>query len=153
MKKVGLIAVLGATIALVTAATALSGGTAVKTLQGTVGPGFTITMTQGGKAVTSVAPGTYRLTVNDRSPEHNFMLQSGKAVPQQLTTVGFTGTKTVTVTLKKGTESFFCAPHASEMRGHFGVGITAAAAAAAAPAAQSGSGSDDGDDDGGDGDD
>ena len=149
MKKVGLIAALGATIALVTAATALSGGTAVKTLQGTVGPGYTITVSQGGKAVKTVAPGTYRLTINDRSSEHNFMLQSGKAAPQQLTAVGFTGTKTVTVTLKKGTESFFCAPHASVMRGHFGVGITAAAAAAAAPPAQSGT-SDDGEDDHGD---
>ena len=47
------------------APTALSsGGTA---LDGTVGPGFTITLTKGGQPVTTLAAGTYVLKVDDQA--------------------------------------------------------------------------------------
>jgi len=90
------------------------------TLKATVGPGFTITLTQGGHRVTSLMPGTYRMVVVDRSQEHNFALRSaGKTL--SLSSVGWTGTKTVSVKLGKGTWAYYCAPHAEEMRGTFRV--------------------------------
>ena len=64
--------------------------------------------------------GTYRLTVQDRSGEHNFRLR-GPGV-NVATGVGSTGTKTFTVKLKPGkTYTFVCDPHADEMRGSFKV--------------------------------
>ena len=36
-------------------------------LVGTDGPGFTITLTKGGKAVKSLKPGSYMVTVNDNT--------------------------------------------------------------------------------------
>ena len=43
-------------------------------LVATVGPGFTITLTKAGKKVTTLKPGTYSITVNDKSTFHNFHL-------------------------------------------------------------------------------
>ena len=43
-------------------------------LVATVGPGFTITLTKGGKKVTKLMHGSYTITVNDKSPIHNFHL-------------------------------------------------------------------------------
>ena len=52
---------------------------------------------------------------------HNFVLeqQSGGKFEQQLTTVPFKGTKSVTLTLTKGKWKFYCAPHESSMFGFF----------------------------------
>ena len=36
------------------------------TLAGNVGPGFTITLTQKGKTVKTLKPGTYKINVNDQ---------------------------------------------------------------------------------------
>ncbi|HVW88158.1 MAG TPA: plastocyanin/azurin family copper-binding protein [Gaiellaceae bacterium] len=88
-------------------------------LNGTVGPGFTIALTQAGKKVAKLKPGTYTLVVSDRSTIHDFHLQ-GPGV-DKTTTVGFKGTKTWKVTLKKGTYTFQCDPHASFMHGSFRV--------------------------------
>ena len=81
---------------------------------GTVGPGFTISMakkpTKAGKA---------KIVVADKSGSHNFHL-SGPGVNVK-TSVGATGSKTFTVTLKKGTYRFVCDPHASNMKGSFKV--------------------------------
>ena len=58
--------VLGA-IGLVVAVTLAGGATAAApTLTGTVGPGFTITLTKGGKKVTRLSAGRYQLVVRDR---------------------------------------------------------------------------------------
>jgi plastocyanin len=84
------------------------------TFKGTVGPGFTITMakkpTKAGKA---------KLVIADKSSIHNFHL-TGPGVNVK-TSVSATGTKTFTVTLKKGTYRFVCDPHASSMKGSFKV--------------------------------
>ena len=145
----GILAAGAAGLTALVVVTAGLGGPAPTQLQGTVGPGFTINLTKAGQQVKTLTPGTYRLTIADRSAEHNFMLKGGAAVLRQLTTVGFTGTKTYTVKLTKGAWTFFCAPHASQMFGHFGVGTgAAAAAAAAAPAPTPGGGGDDEGDDG-----
>jgi Copper binding proteins, plastocyanin/azurin family len=88
-------------------------------LVATDGPGFTITLTQGGKKVTRLKPGTYTITVADKSSIHNFHL-TGPGVNKK-TAVGFKGTKTWKLTLKKGTYKYVCDPHKSFMKGSFKV--------------------------------
>jgi len=102
--------------------TVLSAGPAgaAKTLNGSVGPGFTISLKSGGKKVTSLRPGSYRIKVRDRADIHNFHLR-GPGV-NVATSVGATGTKTFRVRLQPGkTYRFVCDPHADEMRGSFTV--------------------------------
>src|SRR4051794_11386423 len=96
-------------------------------LRGTVGPGLTIALAKAGNPVKALRTGTYRLTVVDRSAEHNFVLEHGTS-SRQLTSVAFTGTKTVTLRLTRGTWRIFCAPHASVMTRTFTVGAASAAA-------------------------
>ncbi len=89
------------------------------TLNGTDGPGFTITLKQGGKKVSTLEPGTYVFKIADKSSAHNFHL-TGPGVNKK-TSVGGKGTKTWTLTLKKGTYKYVCDPHASFMKGSFKV--------------------------------
>jgi plastocyanin len=89
-------------------------------LNGTVGPGFSISLSSGGKKVTSLKAGTYRLDVTDRSAIHDFHL-SGPGVNKVITSVSFQGRKSVTLTLKPGTYRYICDPHASVMKGSFRV--------------------------------
>jgi plastocyanin len=112
MKLVSLVVV----IAAFAAPAALAGGS---TLTGTVGPGFTITLTQGGKKVTSLKAGAYTLKISDKSNIHNFHL-TGPGVNKK-TSVGAVQNVTWKVTLKKGTYKFVCDPHASIMHGSFTV--------------------------------
>jgi len=106
---------------LVLSAPALAASSASTPLAGTVGPGFTIKLTKGGTSVKTLKPGSYTLTVRDKSASHNFHI-FGPGVAKVVTTVPFVGTKTVTVTLKKGTYTFQCDPHAqSGMKGTFKV--------------------------------
>jgi plastocyanin len=102
--------------ALVASATAFS---ATPKLTGTVGPGFTITLKQGSKKVTTLKPGKYTFSISDKSAIHNFHL-SGPGFNKR-TSVEDTGTTTWTVTLKKGTYKYVCDPHASSMKGSFKV--------------------------------
>jgi plastocyanin len=94
---------------------------APKTLHGTVGPGFTINLTLGGKKVTTLKKGVrYRFVIDDRSSIHDFHL-TGPGVNRVLTGVDFTGTKSMVLTLKKGTYRFVCDPHSDSMHGTFRV--------------------------------
>jgi plastocyanin len=117
LKRILALAVVAA-LALAVAASALSKSNVTK-LKGTVGPGFTITLTKGGKKVKSLKAGKYAITVRDKSNIHNFHLR-GPGL-NKTTSVSFVGTKTWTVTLKKGTYRFVCDPHASSMKGSFTV--------------------------------
>ncbi|MFN8225050.1 MAG: plastocyanin/azurin family copper-binding protein [Gaiellales bacterium] len=92
------------------------GGSSDSTLAGSVGPGFTISLKQGGKNVKSLKKGTYTLSVNDKTSAHNFVLE-GPGVERQVTTVPGTGKKTVKVKLRAGKYKFYCAPHESSMFG------------------------------------
>jgi opacity protein-like surface antigen len=65
MTRIFTLAVVAAALMLAAAAPAATGGK----LTGTVGPGFTITMT-----AKSVKAGTYTITIRDRSYIHNFHL-------------------------------------------------------------------------------
>ncbi len=105
-----LIAVL-ATLALL--AVALPATAATPTYKGTVGPGFTISM-----AKKPTKAGKIKLVVADKSSIHNFHLTGGGVNVK--TSVSAVGSKTFTVTLKKGTTyRFVCDPHASSMKGSF----------------------------------
>ena len=86
---------------------------------GTVGPGFTITLKQGTKKVTSLKPGAYSLVIDDKSNIHNFHLR-GPSV-NKATSVPRIGKTTWNVTLRAGTYRFVCDPHASGMKGSFTV--------------------------------
>ncbi|MCW2964572.1 MAG: hypothetical protein JWO17_1824 [Actinomycetia bacterium] len=94
-------------------------GAATGTLVGTDGPGFTITLKQGGKVVKTLKAGTYKITIQDKSNIHNFHL-IGPGVNKK-TAVGAVKTYTWTVTLKKGTYKYICDPHASIMKNSFTV--------------------------------
>ena len=95
-------------------AAALPAGAAVAKLNGVVGPGATISLKQGSKAVSSVKAGKYSLVVSDKSPFHNFRLK-GPGV-NVATSVKATGSKTFSVTLRKGTYTIVCDPHKSMMK-------------------------------------
>jgi hypothetical protein len=84
----------------------------------TVGPDFTISLAKpDGERVTSLAPGTYRISVRDLSVVHNFHL-FGPGV-DQLTSVEGTGEVEWTVTFSEGRYSYQCDPHLVVMRGSF----------------------------------
>ena len=90
-------------------------------LEGEVGPGFEIEVKQNGEDAETVKAGPYTLKVEDKSDMHNFHL-IGPGVDNTVTDVSFKGEKTVTVTLKKGTYTYQCDPHASGgMKGTFEV--------------------------------
>jgi plastocyanin len=90
---------------------------ATPTLNGTDGPGFTITLTKGGKKVTKLPAGTYVFKIADKSTIHNFHL-TGPGV-NKTTSVGAQGTSTWKLTLKKGTYKYVCDPHKAFMKGSF----------------------------------
>jgi plastocyanin len=89
------------------------------TLNGVVGPGFTITLKKGTTKVSKLKAGTYVIKVSDKSSAHNFHL-TGPGLSKK-TTVGGTGASTWKVTLKKGTYHYVCDPHSSFMKGSFTV--------------------------------
>ena len=106
-----------ATVALLAAT---PGQAATKKLQATVGPGFTITLKLGGKAVKSLKAGSYTISVSDKSNIHNFRLK-GSGVNKD-SGVARVGSMTWKVTFKKGKKyTFVCDPHASSMKGTFTV--------------------------------
>jgi len=93
-----------------------SGAMGPTKLKGTVGPGFTITLKKGTVKVKTLKAGKYSITVSDKSNIHNFHLK-GPGVNKVISATPFMGTKTVTVTLKKGTYRYVCDPHATVMKG------------------------------------
>ena len=112
---------LAAVAAAAVAAPAASLAAPAKTVNGTVGPGFTIGLTIQGKKVTQLKAGTaYRFVISDRSSIHNFHL-SGPGLNRVLTGVAFTGTRSFVLTLRKGTYRFVCDPHHEFMHGRFAV--------------------------------
>jgi plastocyanin len=111
----------GLVVAAALAAASGSAAATAKTVNGTVGPGFTIGLTGGGKKVTALKAGTpYRFVISDRSSMHNFHL-SGPGLDRVLTSVAFTGTKSFVLRLRKGSYRYVCDPHSSFMHGSFRV--------------------------------
>jgi plastocyanin len=92
-------------------------------LKGDVGPGFTIHLkSMTGKSIKTLKRGTYSITVKDKSSIHDFKLE-GPGVQKTITGVKFVGTKTATVTFRKGTYTYVCTPHRKipSMKGKFKV--------------------------------
>ena len=116
----GLILALLSLAAAATLVLSAPAGAAPKVVNGSVGPGFTISLKSGGKKVTSLKAGTYRFDVSDKSAIHDFHL-SGPGVNKVITAVSFQGRRSVTVKLKRGTYRYVCDPHASFMKGSFRV--------------------------------
>jgi len=90
------------------------GGT---TLNGSVGPGFDISL----DGTDSLSAGSYTIAVNDQSSEHNFHL-TGPGDVDVATDVAATGEESFDVELEAGEYTFVCDPHASQMTGSFTVG-------------------------------
>jgi hypothetical protein len=94
------------------------------TLQATVGPGYSINLTQNGVKVSHLDPGTYTINVNDQADIHNFDL-FGPGVKES-TGVDTTGTATWTVAFTDGTYNYNCDAHPASMSGKFTVGTVQA---------------------------
>ena len=112
MKRLIALTLLGG---LALAASAQAAAPTKTTLVASVGPGFTISLTKGGKRVSTLKPGAYVVRVSDKSSFHNFHLR-GPGVNKS-TPVGFTGRRTFNVTLKRGTYRYQCDPHRGQMKG------------------------------------
>lgn len=90
------------------------------TLRGSVGPGFEISLaTEDGAPVTSLAPGSYELEVEDLSDFHNFHL-TGPGVDVS-TGVAEEDSQSFQLDLEAGSYTFLCDPHATTLTGSFEV--------------------------------
>jgi plastocyanin len=118
-KLLALGVVVAAAAALTTAAFAQHAAT-IK-LVGTVGPGYTIDLTVGGKKVSKLKAGTYTFVLHDRASIHAWSLDGPSRLAKDLTAVPFVGTKTVTLKLKAGKYKYYCPPHEAMMFGRFTV--------------------------------
>jgi len=105
-------------LGVLTGGSALGAGQAAP-LRGTVGPGFTITLTQAGKPVKKLKAGSYTVVVADRSSIHDFHLTGPRV--NKTTSVQGTGTTTWKLALRKGTYKYVCDPHQTIMHGSFTV--------------------------------
>lgn len=108
-------------VAAVAAPAAVQAAAAMPKLVGTVGPGYTIALTENGKKVTKLKAGTYALTIRDRATVHAWSLDGPNGYAKDFTTVPFTGTKTFAVKLVKGEYKYYCPPHEPVMFGRFTV--------------------------------
>jgi plastocyanin len=100
-------------------ATASVASAATPRLVATVADPVSISLVQGAAKVTKLRAGTYTIVVRDRATDHDFHLK-GPGVDKR-TSVAGRGTRTWTVTLRKGTYTYVCDPHASFMKGSFTV--------------------------------
>jgi plastocyanin len=113
---------------------AASHGQAGQTLNGTVGPGFTITLLKDdGSTFEHLDAGTYTIVVRDLADIHNFHL-FGPGV-NETTAIETMGTVTWTVTFRDGIYEFVCDPHTDSMSGRFAVGSATLPKPPAAPKA------------------
>jgi ABC-type oligopeptide transport system substrate-binding subunit len=104
-------------------ASSLAGGSTTQAtmLVGKVGQNnsFNITLTKAGKTFKTLKPGVYKIVIHDYSAIHNFHLKGPKV--NKTTSIAAVGTKTWTVTLRKGTYTVVCDPHATVMKFAFRV--------------------------------
>jgi hypothetical protein len=126
-RKYVAVAIIAAAIAtaLASASVALSGSASTRTLKGVVGPGYSISLKMNGKTVKTLKAGKYKIVIADKSDFHNFTLErehpSKPKLEKDITSVAFTGTKTVTWTLKPGSWRAYCSIHEALMHHDFKV--------------------------------
>ena len=121
MKSIALVVL---TAALAATAFLVSAQASTPKLTGLVGPGYSITLKKGSAKVKTLKAGKYTFVVSDKSDFHNFTIEREKGGPKiekTLTGTSFTGKKTVSMTLKKGTWKYYCSIHESQMFGFFKV--------------------------------
>ena len=106
----------GTTTEAATEATTEASGSGGTTLNGSVGPGFDISL----EGTDGLTAGSYTIVVNDQSASHNFHL-TGPGGVDVSTEVSETGEKSLDVDLEAGEYTFVCDPHASQMKGSFTV--------------------------------
>ena len=99
-----------------TEATTEATGSSGTTLNGSVGPGFEISL----DGTDGLTPGSYTLVVDDQSSAHNFHL-TGPGVDVS-TEVGEEEEESFEIELQAGEYTYVCDPHASQMNGSFTVG-------------------------------
>ena len=99
------------------ATTEASSGDGGTTLNGSVGPGFDISL----DGTDGLTAGDYTIVVDDQSSAHNFHL-TGPGGVDVATEVSAEGEESLEVTLEAGEYTFVCDPHASQMKGSFTVG-------------------------------
>ena len=124
-KAVAILAIcMAAALVLVGAAFSRS-SMSVKTLKGVVGPGYSISLKMGGKKVKTLRAGKYKLVISDKSSFHNFTLEREKPssphMEKHITSTAFTGSKTLTWTLKPGSWRAYCSVHEAQMHQDFKV--------------------------------
>ena len=107
----------GEAAATTVAETGGDGGGGGTTLNGSVGPGFDISL----DGTDGITAGDYTLVVDDQSSAHNFHL-TGPGGVDVSTDVSAEGEESFDVTLEPGEYKFQCDPHASTMNGTFTVG-------------------------------
>jgi hypothetical protein len=119
------IAVVAAVAALVTAGAAMAFTSATPPkLNGSVGPGFTISLKDAkGKKVKTLKAGKYMFVITDKGNIHTYDLKQlkGGKFHKEITSASFTGKKTVTIKLTKGKWEYYCATHPTQMFGFFTV--------------------------------
>ena len=100
----------------------LASAMTVPKLKGSVGPSFTISLkTAKGKTVKTLKAGKYTFVVKDQATIHNFTVDGPGVKDKTITGTGFTGTKSVTLKLKKGKYEFYCTVHPTTIHGTFKV--------------------------------
>jgi plastocyanin len=110
-------------LAVIVAASAFGRSTSTRSqaLVGTVGPGYTISLTVGGQKVVRLKAGTYKLTIHDKAAIHAWSLDGPNGYAKDFTKVSFVGAKTFTVKLAAGKYKYYCPPHEPTMFGRFTV--------------------------------
>lgn len=111
--------------ALAAAGAAFSRSSSTPTLKGVVGPGYSITLKKGGTKVKTLKAGKYKIVISDKSNFHNFTLEREKPssphMEKHITSTAFTGSKTITWTLKPGNWRAYCSIHEAQMHQDFKV--------------------------------
>jgi hypothetical protein len=87
------------------------------TLAAAVAAAGTVSLDAKGKAVGSLKPGRYTLTVTDKSPKAGFVLQTLKKPATTVSGASFVGTKKVKVAFNVGQWFFY--PHAGGKKTYF----------------------------------
>ena len=121
MLRASLNAIAVLALAAVVVAGASAGRNSAPMLVGTDGPGFTIDLKLGGTAVKSLKAGTYKVVIHDKAAVHGWSLDGPHGFAKDIAAVPFTGTKTMTLTLKAGAYKFYCPAHEATMFGRFTV--------------------------------
>jgi plastocyanin len=89
----------------------LAAAMTVPKLKGSLTDGSISLKTAKGKTVKTLKAGKYTFVVKDSASIHNFTLDGPGLKDKEITGTSFTGTKSKTLTLKKGTYEFYCTIH------------------------------------------